>query len=92
MADGEGVAFVVYFKGVKEPLLLLLPDPGPTRVWETGHTVASMEHESEGTSFEFRAYSPLFMDVGPSDLDLRVFGFDAGGAEALLAVHVISVP
>ena len=92
MVDGEGAGFIVYFTGVPEPLVLLLPDLGPMQIWETDHTVAAMEHEFEGDSFEFRAYSPLFMDVGPSDLELRVFGYDASGADALLAVQPISVP
>ena len=92
MIDGDGAGFIVYFKGMREPLLVLLPDLGPTQIWETDHTVAEMEHEFEGASFEFRAYSPLFMDVGPSDLELRVFGYDAGGADALLAVQPVSVP
>ncbi len=92
MVDGEGAGFIVYFKGMSEPLALLLPDLGPTRIWETDHTVAPMEHEIEGASFEIRAYSPLFMDVGPSDLEIRLFGYDAGGADALLAVHPVTVP
>ena len=59
--------------------------------WETTHTVASMEHEFEGASFRFTAYSPLFMDVGPGDLELRVYGTDGSGADAVLAVADIKV-
>ena len=92
VVDGEGAGFIVYFKGMGEPLALLLPDLGPTRIWETDHTVAPTEHEIEGASFEIRAYSPLFMDVGPSDLEIRLFGYDAGGADALLAVRPVTVP
>ena len=92
VVDGEGAGFIVYFKGVNEPLVLLLPDLGPMRIWETDHTVAPMEHEIEGAAFEIRAYSPLFMDVGPSDLEIRLFGYDAGGADALLAVRPVTVP
>ena len=92
MVDGEGAGFIVYFKGMREPLVLLLPDLGPTRIWETDETVAPTEHEIEGASFEIRAYSPLFMDVGPSDLELRLFGYDGEGADALLAVRPVTVP
>ena len=91
IVEGDGASFIVYFKGVRDPLLLLLPDLGPRQIWETDHTVAPMEQEFNGVSFEFVAYSPLFMDVGPSDLELRVFGYDAGGADALLAVQPIIV-
>ena len=92
MIDGEGAGFIVYFKGMTEPLALLLPGLGPMHIWETDHTVAEMEHEFEGASFEIRAYSPLFMDVGPGDLELRVFGYDSEGADALLSVRTVTVP
>ena len=92
MIDGEGAGFIIYFKGVSEPLLLLLPDLGPMHIWETDLTVADMEHEFEGASFEIRAYSPLFMDVGPGDLEIRAFGYDGDGDDALLAVHPVTVP
>ena len=91
MADGDGAAFIVYYKGNEEPLVVLLPDLGPMFTWETIHTVAPMEHEFEGASFTFTAYSPLFMDVGPGDLELRVYGVDGTGADALLAVAQIAV-
>ncbi len=86
MVDGDGAGFIVYYKDLREPLALLLPDLGPMHVWESYHTIAPMEHEFEGSSFTIRAYSPLFMDVGPDDLVIRVFGYDADGADALLAV------
>ena len=91
VADSEGAAFIVYYKGNEEPLVVLLPDLGPMFTWETNHTVAPMEHEFEGASFTFTAYSPLFMDVGPGDLELRVYGVDGTGADALLAVAPIAV-
>ena len=98
MVDGEGAGFIVYYKGNPEPLALLLPDLGPTHIWETDHTVATMEHEFEGESlFSFTAYSPLFMDVGPGDLELRVFGYDSTSGDdrnikdALLAVVPVAV-
>ncbi len=89
---GEGAGFIVYFKGMREPLVLLLPDLGPTRIWETDHTVAPMEQELNGASFAIRAYSPLFMDVGGSDLEIRLFGYDAQRADALLAIQPVTVP
>ena len=89
--DGEGAGFIVYYKGVEEPLVLLLPDLGPTQIWESDHTIAPMELEIEGPSFTFRAYSPLFMDVGPSDLEIRLFGLDANGADALLVIEPVGV-
>ncbi len=98
MVDGEGASFIVYYKGNPEPLALLLPDLGPTHIWETDHTVATMEHEFEGESlFSFTAYSPLFMDVGPGDLELRVFGYDSTSGDdrnikdTLLAVIPVAV-
>ena len=92
MVDGEGAGFIVYFKGNDEPFALLLPDPGPMYMWDTYHTVADMEHEFEANSFVIRAYSPLFMDIGPDDLEIRVFGFDGNGNDALLSVHPVTSP
>ncbi len=86
MVDGEGAGFIVYFGDFTEPMALLLPDLGPMYVWDSEHTIAPMEHEFEGSSFTIRAYSPLFMDVGPGDLVIRVFGVDGDGNDALLAV------
>ncbi len=88
---GEGSAFSVYYKGSREPLVELLPDLGPLQIWDTLHTVAPTEFELEGTSFRIRAYSPLFMDVGsPSQLELRVFGFDKSGADSLLSIQDVN--
>ena len=88
---GEGSPFSVYYKGFREPLVELLPDLGSRHVWDTSLTVAYMEFELAGTAFRLRAYSPLFMDVGgPSQLELRVFGLDPSGADALLAVRDIN--
>ncbi len=90
MADGEGAGFILYHKNVPdEPLLVLLPDLGPMYIWDTDHTVADMEHEFEFSTFTFTAYSPLFFDTGPGDLELRVFGYDANGADALLSVATV---
>ena len=92
MVEGDGAGFIVYYKGMQEPLLLLLPDRGPMEIWESDYTIAPMEHEFEGSSFSIRAYSPLFMDVGPSDLEIRLFGLDSGGEDALLAVEPVRAP
>ena len=91
MVDGEGSGFSVFYKGHEESMVELLPDLGPTYVWDTFETVAPTEMEIEGASFKIRAYSPLFMDVGPGDLELRVYGYDQSGADVLLAVQDIEV-
>ena len=85
---GDGAAFAVYYPGHDDPMVALLPDLGPMEMWNTNHTVADMEWEREATSFTFRAYSPLFMDAG-DELELHVFGYDADGNDALLAVTKI---
>ena len=89
--DGEGSAFSVFYKGHEESMVELLPDMGPMWVWDTDLTVAPTEWEIEGSKFYLRAYSPLFMDVGPSDLEIRVYGYDASGTAALLAVEDIGL-
>ena len=87
---GEGAAFAVYHVNYDdEPMLVLLPSLGAMMIWDTDLTVAEMDYESEGQRFSFRAYSPLFFDSGPSDLRLRVFGFDDAGSPALLAISEI---
>ena len=88
---GEGYAFAVYYKGHAEPMVVLLPDLGPMFSWQTTHTIAPTDHEIEGPAFRFRAYSPLFMDVGAGDLELRLYGFDPSGAPAILAARDIAV-
>lgn len=89
--DGEGSGFSVFYKGHEESMVELLPALGPMSVWDTFQTVAETEMEIEGLNFSIRAYSPLFMDVGPGDLELRVYGYDQSGADALLAVMDIKV-
>ena len=91
MVDGEGAGFSVFYKGHEEAMVELLPDLEPMFVWDTFQTVAPTEMEIEGASFKIRAYSPLFMDAGPGDLELRVYGYDQSGADALLAVQDIEV-
>ena len=89
-ALGEGAAFAVYHVNYDdEPMLVLLPNLGVTMIWDTDLTVAEMDYEMEGQSFSFRAYSPLLFDADPSDLKLRVFGFDGDGSPALLAISDI---
>ena len=77
--NGEPSAFSVYYGDNAEVMVELLPDLGPMHVWDTDATVAPGDFELVGDEFTIRAYSPLFMDVGPSDLKLRVWGYDAGG-------------
>ena len=86
MVDGEGSGFSVFYKGHEESLVELLPDLGPLSIWDTDLTVAQTEMETEGPNFKITAYSPLFMDVGGSDLELRVIGYDGSGNDAVLGV------
>ena len=89
--NGEGSAFSVYYIGHDEAMVELLPDLGPMHVWETDATVAPTEFELAGGEFTIRAYSPLFMDVGsPSELELRVWGYDRAGQEALLSARGVN--
>ena len=89
MVDGEGSGFSVFYKGHEESLVELLPDLGPLSIWDTDLTVAQTEMETEGPNFKITAYSPLFMDVGGSDLELRVIGYDGSGNDAVLGVRDI---
>lgn len=88
-SPNEGAAFEVYYAGHDDPMVALLPDLGPMNLWQTDHTVAEMDWEMEGGKFSFRAYSPLFMDSDPSNLELRVYGYDADANPALLAISPI---
>ncbi len=67
----------------------LLPDLGAIHFWDTDATVAPSEFEQKGNEFTIRAYSPLFMDVGPSDLLLRAWGYDNAENPALLSVRTV---
>ena len=70
---GEGATFAIYHVNYDdEPMIVLLPNLGPMSIWETDLTVAEMDHEFEGANFTFTAYSPLFFDATPSDIQLRV--------------------
>ena len=89
--NGEGSAFSVYYDGHDEAMVELLPDLGPMQIWDTDATVAPTEFELASGAFTIRAYSPLFMDVGtPSELELRVWGYDRAGQEVLLSVRRIN--
>ena len=88
--DGDGAAFAVFYKGHEDPMVVLLPDLGPMFQWDTFQTIAPTEHEIEGQSFKLRAYSPLFRDTVPSDLEFRVYGYDENGKEALFAAQELS--
>ena len=89
--NGEGSAFSVYYDGHDEALVEILPDLGPMQIWDTDATVAPTEFELAGSAFTIRAYSPLFLDVGtPSELELRVWGYDQAGQEVLLSVRRIN--
>ena len=89
--NGEGSAFSVYYDGHDEALVELLPDLGPMQIWDTNATVAPTEFELASGAFTIRAYSPLFMDVGtPSELELRVWGYDQAGQEVLLSVRRVN--
>lgn len=89
--EGEGSAFSVFYKGHREAMVELLPDLGPSATWRTFSTVASTDITMEGAHFQFRAYSPLLMDVGAGDLELRVYGVDADGNDVLIAVQDIGL-
>ena len=86
---GEPSAFSVHYGANAEVMVELLPDLGATHVWDTDATVAPSELEQDGNEFTVRAYSPLFMDVSPSDLLLRVWGYDHAGNPALLSVQTV---
>ena len=86
---GEPSAFSVHYAANAEGMVEPLPDLGATHVWDTDATVASSELVQAGNEFTVRAYSPLFMDTGPSDLLLRVWGYDNAGNPALLSVQTV---
>lgn len=89
--NDEPSAFSVYYGRNDEVLVELLPDLGPMHTWDTDATVAPSEFELQGDEFTIRAYSPLFMDAGPSDLLLRVWGYDETESRVLLSVHPVGV-
>ena len=73
----------------REVMVELLPDLGATHVWDTDATVAPSELEQAGNEFTVRAYSPLFMDIGPLDLLLRLWGYDHAGNPTLLSAQTV---
>ena len=83
---GEGSPFSVFYKGHADALVELLPD---LFTWDTFATVAPTEMVIEGANFSIQASSPLFWDVEPDGLELRVYGTDSTGADVLIAVHDI---
>ena len=88
--DRDGPAFSVYYVGHAEALVELVPDfPDASKCWETTATLAPTEVGTpEGAGdrgFAIEASSPLFMNVAGADLELRVWGTDADGNDALLS-------
>ncbi len=88
--EDDGAMFLVFYEGHDEPMVALLPDLGPMEQWNTNLTVAPMDFEYEAGTFSFRAYSPLFMDSDPSELELRSYGYGADGSPAVLDVTDIA--
>ncbi len=87
---GEGAALAIYHVNYdSEPMLVLLPNLGPTMVWETDLTVAEMDYEIDGQTLTFRAYSPLLFDINSADIKLRIYGYD-NNAPSLLAISDIN--
>ena len=84
--QGEGSAFSVFYIGHDEAMVELLPDGV---YWNTDSTVAPTELALSGADFKIRAYSPMFMDAGGGDLEIRVYGYDGEGVEALLSKETI---
>lgn len=91
----DGPPFSVYYDygSTKESLAELVPDLSEGQCWKTTATIAPTEVGTpEGGSdrdFVIEASSPLFMDTDVSKLELRVWGTDANGNEALLSVSAI---
>ena len=92
--DRDSPAFSVYYVGHTEALLELVPNSPDGRCWETTEwkmtvTIAPTEVGTpEGAGdrgFTIKASHPYFMDFGSGDLELRVWGYDADGNEALLS-------
>lgn len=87
---GEGAALAIYHVNYdSEPMLVLLPDLGPTMIWETDLTVAEMDYEVDGQTLTFRAYSPLLFDINSADIKLRIYGYD-NNTPSLLAISDIN--
>ena len=84
--EDDGAMFLVFYKGHDEPMVALLPDLGPMEQWNTDLTVAPMDFEYEAGTFSFRAYSPLFMDTDPTDLELRAYGYGSDGSPTILDI------
>ena len=85
----DSPAFSVYYVGHTESLVELVPNLPEGQCWKTTVTIASTEIGTpEGAGdpgFTITASSPLFRDVVGSELELRVWGTDAGGTEVLLS-------
>ena len=91
----DGPPFSVYYDhgSTKESLAELVPDLPEGQCWKTTATTAPADVGTpDGGSdrdFTVDASSPLFMDTDVSKLELRVWGTDANGNEALLSVSAV---
>ena len=87
--DRDSPAFSVYYVGNVEALVELVPDLPDGQCWKTTATIAPTEVGTpEGAGdrgFTITASSPLFRDVAGAEWELRVWGTDADGNEALLS-------
>ena len=91
----DGPPFSVYYDygSTKESLAELVPNLPEGQCWKTTATIAPTEvgtpEGGSGRDFIIEASSPLFMDTDVSKIELRVWGTDADGNEALLSVSAI---
>lgn len=91
---GDSPAFSVYFSyAAHTGVVELVPDrTADDECWDTTTFTPSgtfkLELGDDG-DFTIEASSPGFMDVSDSELELRVWGTDADGNEALLSVVTI---
>ena len=88
----DSPAFSVYrdYDGTMESFVELVPDfLDDSKCWESTATFTTVEIGTpEGAGdrgFTIEASSPLFRDVAGSGLELRVWGTDANGNDALLS-------
>ena len=81
-------AFLVYYKGHTDPMVVLLPDLPLGQTWDTDHTIAPTNFEQAGQNFSFEASSPLFGDTSGA-LELHAVGYDSDGKKVVLSVITI---
>ena len=87
---GEGAAFAIYHDNYDDkPMLVFLPTPNQSTIWDTTLTYAETDIQIDGNTFTIAASSPLFFDFDTTNTKLHIYGHTPQNTPTLLTITPI---